>query len=152
MISSFSVNGSGGDLSLYNERSGNSSSFNTDGSGFANIYSHVTASPTNRSEMLFTPDSITIQPHLGRLIIDSLNYTLSTTGKKIMLRDTATGLVQNIDPALLTGATPTLQQVLTAGPDLTTSHLIDGGGNDIEFDNFVNYSIGVSGTNSGIAL
>jgi len=104
-VSNFSVNGSGGDLSLYNERSGNSSSFNTDGSGFANIYSHVTASPTNRSEMLFTPDSITIQPHLGRLIIDTLNYTLSTTGKKIMLRDTATGLVQNIDASLLGGST-----------------------------------------------
>ncbi|WP_434127500.1 hypothetical protein, partial [Enterococcus faecium] len=33
--------------------------------------------------------------------VKNLNYTLSTTGKKIMLRDTATGLVQNIDPLLL---------------------------------------------------
>jgi len=37
--------------------------------------------------------------------VKNLNYTLSTTGKKIMLRDTATGLVQNIDPALLGGST-----------------------------------------------
>jgi hypothetical protein len=42
-----------------------------------------------------------IFPNRGNLKIDTLNYTLSTTGKKIMLRDTATGLVQNIDPALL---------------------------------------------------
>ena len=44
---------------------------------------------------------IEIFPNRGNLKIDTLNYTLSTTGKKIMLRDTATGLVQNIDPALL---------------------------------------------------
>jgi hypothetical protein len=42
-----------------------------------------------------------IFPNRGNLKIDTLNYTLSTTGKKIMLRDTATGLVQNIDPANL---------------------------------------------------
>ncbi len=46
---------------------------------------------------------ITIEPHQGNLKIDSLNYTLSTTGKKIMLRDTATGLLENIDPALIGG-------------------------------------------------
>lgn len=41
----------------------------------------------------------------GGFNISSLNATLSTTGKKIMLRDTATGLVQNIDPALIAGST-----------------------------------------------
>lgn len=46
---------------------------------------------------------ISINPYRGSLYIDSLNYTLSTTGKKIMLRDTASGLVENIDPALLSG-------------------------------------------------
>lgn len=37
----------------------------------------------------------------NEFVARNLNYTLSTTGKKIMLRDTATGLVQNIDPLLL---------------------------------------------------
>ena len=50
-------------------------------------------------------DSIFFRPPLGRFLIDTLNYTLSTTGKKILIRDTATGLVQNIDPSLLGGGT-----------------------------------------------
>ena len=48
-----------------------------------------------------TNDSIKLQPFNGNLVIGTLKTTTSTTGKKIMLRDTATGLVQNIDPALL---------------------------------------------------
>jgi len=57
------------------------------------------------SALKIYPDSIRVEPDSGKLYIDSLNYTLSTTGKKIMLRDTATGLVQNIDPALIGGST-----------------------------------------------
>jgi hypothetical protein len=49
-------------------------------------------------------DNITFEPWVGTFKIDTLNYTLSTIGKKIMLRDTASGLVQNIDPALLSGS------------------------------------------------
>jgi len=37
------------------------------------------------------------------LIVPNLPYTLSTTGKKIMIRDTASGDVWNIDPALIGG-------------------------------------------------
>ena len=48
-------------------------------------------------------DSIVANPMLGRYYIDTLNYTLSTTGKKVMLRDTVTGLVENIDPSLIGG-------------------------------------------------
>jgi len=58
---------------------------------------------SNSSNLIVYSDSIKVLPALGRFVIDSLNYTLSTTGKKIMLRDTASGLVQNIDPALLGG-------------------------------------------------
>jgi len=46
-------------------------------------------------------NGISIKAFDGSLRIPLLNYTLSTTGKKIMLRDTATGLVENIDPALI---------------------------------------------------
>lgn len=42
-------------------------------------------------------------PYLGLVNIDSLNYTLSAVGKKIMIRDTATGAVWNIDPSLIGG-------------------------------------------------
>jgi hypothetical protein len=46
-------------------------------------------------------DSLVLSQTSGNIRMRNLNYTLSTTGKKIMLRDTATGLVQNIDPLLL---------------------------------------------------
>jgi len=87
------------------------------------------------SSSLVYYDSIVLNPGLGNLKIDSLNYTLSTTGKKIMLRDTATGLVQNIDPSLIVGATPTLQQVLTAGSTLTASNIIDVNNEDLDIVN-----------------
>jgi len=58
-----------------------------------------------RNKIGINEDSAYIQPPLGVLKIDSLPYTLSTTGKKIMLRDTATGLVQNIDASLIGGST-----------------------------------------------
>ena len=85
---------------------------------------------TGRSNIIHMyNDSIHINPSVGNLLIDTLLYTLSTTGKKIMLRDTATGLVQNIDPALLLTATPTFQQVLTAGSTLTTDNKVTIGNN-----------------------
>jgi len=59
------------------------------------------------------PISITIRPSLDSLFIDSLAYTLSTTGKKILIRDTATGLVQNIDPSLLGASSYTFTNGLT---------------------------------------
>jgi len=65
---------------------------------------------------------VAIKPPNGKVFIDSLGYTLSTTGKKIMIRDTATGLVENIDPALIGGATPTWQQTLTAGSVLSAQY------------------------------
>ena len=61
-------------------------------------YSGITA-----SAIIIALDSILVEPNLGNLKIDTLNYTLSTTGKKILVRDTATGLVENIDPALIGG-------------------------------------------------
>lgn len=93
------------------------------------------------SETLVSPATIYTKPHLGNYIIDTINYTLSTTRKKIMLRDTATGLVQNIDPALLVTATPTLQQVLTAGSTLTTSNTVNGGQQELEFSNNLEFRV-----------
>jgi len=78
---------------------------------------------THGSAMKLSDLGIINYPYLGRYYIDSLNYTLSTTGKKILLRDTATGLVENIDPSLISGSTPTLQQVNAAGN--TSSILMD---------------------------
>jgi len=68
------------------------------------IYGYTQAElKTPHSFIRVKSDSILIEPYLGKLKIDTINYTLSTTGKKIMLRDTATGLVENIDPALIGG-------------------------------------------------
>ena len=67
----------------------------------------------NFSRLYLYRDSINIQPSVGNLIIDSLLYTLSTTGKKILIRDTATGLVQNIDPSLLVASSYTFTNGLT---------------------------------------
>jgi len=51
-------------------------------------------------------------------ITKGVPYTLSTTGKKIMIRDTATGLVQNIDPALIGGG---ISNIYTDDNALTTN-------------------------------
>lgn len=64
---------------------------------------------------IYIADTLKINPFRSSLIIDSLNYTLSTTGKKIMLRDTVTGLVENIDPALIgSGGSPALSSITAA--------------------------------------
>ena len=75
------------------------------------------------SKLEITPDSIKIYPPLGRLTIDTLNYTISTTGKKILIRDTATGLVQNIDPSLLGGGSSSLSSITAA----TATNTINNG-------------------------
>lgn len=121
----------------------NSNIYNTDGTLTGNR--RVTIGDGTRLEF-------DIQPAGGFYILDDvsdtilyanqddlrlplIDYTLSTTGKKLLIRDTVTGLVQNIDPALITGATPTLQQVLTAGSTLTTDNTIGGGGNTLNINN-----------------
>lgn len=53
----------------------------------------------------------------------------STTGRKVLLHDTATGKVERIDPATLV-TTPTLQQVLTAGSSLVGYNEITGDGSE----------------------
>lgn len=78
----------------------NEFSISSTGSG-ANYLALSSSASSRISRIKISPDSVLIQPQLGQLRIDTLNYTLSTTGKKIMLRDTATGLVQNIDPATM---------------------------------------------------
>lgn len=75
----------------------------TPSSGIVDI--EQTNGSDSSSRIRLTDQGIFVNPDRGNLKIDSLNYTLSTTGKKIMLRDTASGLVQNIDPALI-GGTP----------------------------------------------
>jgi len=60
-----------------------------------------------------TAEGVLILPNLGVLKIDTINYTLSTTGKKVLIRDTATGLVQNIDPSLLGASSYTFTNGLT---------------------------------------
>lgn len=86
------------------------------------------------SQAIVAPNSIYLKPNIGRLFVDTLNYTLATTGKKIMLRDTATGLVTNIDPSLIVAATPTWQQTLTAGSTLSTNNSILLGSTSFDFD------------------
>jgi hypothetical protein len=61
----------------------------------------IVSSGATTSSINVSRDNVSIYPNNGKLYLDSLNTVSSTTGKKIMLRDTATGLVQNIDPALL---------------------------------------------------
>lgn len=62
--------------------------------------------PGSLSGISIKPSGINVAPQSSRLFINPLSYTLTTTGKKLMLRDTATGLVENIDPALFAGGTP----------------------------------------------
>jgi len=86
-----------------------------------------------------TAEGVLIRPNVGVLKIDTLNYTLSTTGKKILIRDTATGLVQNIDPSLLGASSYTFTNGLTesggtvklGGTLMEAITTIDADGNDL---------------------
>ena len=84
--------GSVGESGIYGYRSENK------------LYS-VTAGSDSSFVQTDGENGISIKAFDGSLKIPLLNYTLSTTGKKIMLRDTATGDVWNIDPALIGGMT-----------------------------------------------
>lgn len=91
---------SNGDVSI--KSTGTNTSEIVSESADARMTSFVTATSSTTSSILVSPDLILVRPYLSALKIDSLAYTLSTTGKKLLIRDTATGLVQNIDPTLLT--------------------------------------------------
>ena len=82
--------GSVGESGIYGYRSENK------------LYS-VTAGSDSSFVQTDGENGISIKAFDGSLRIPLLNYTLSTTGKKIMIRDTATGLLENIDPALIGG-------------------------------------------------
>ena len=58
---------------------------------------------SNIGKIKITGDSIIFYQTNGNYKFKNIPSTTSTTGKKVMLRDTATGLVQNIDPALIGG-------------------------------------------------
>ena len=83
--------GSVGESGIYGYRSENK------------LYSVTTAGSDSSFVQTDGENGISIKAFDGSLKIPLLNYTLSTTGKKIMIRDTATGLVENIDPALIGG-------------------------------------------------
>ena len=77
---------------------------------------------TDSSYIHVQEQNITINSRGGNLYIPNLNYTLSTTAKKIPIIDTASGYTYWIDPALIGGATPTWQQTLTAGSVLSAQY------------------------------
>lgn len=52
---------------------------------------------------LIDDDSFHLKPNLGNLYIDSLNTVSSTTGRKVLVHDTATGKVERVDPSVLGG-------------------------------------------------
>lgn len=86
-------------------------------------------------------DSTVFHPLYGNFIIDSLNYTLSTTRKKIMLRDTVTGLIENIDPALLGGS-----QALANTSDATSHTVTLTGGTSVQLVEGSNITLTTTGT------
>ena len=55
----------------------------------------------NSSKIKVKIDSINILPPNGNLFVDSINTVSSTTGRKVLIHDTATGKVERVDPALL---------------------------------------------------
>jgi hypothetical protein len=134
------IDGGGNDLSFSNNGTFNASS--TAGAittRFFNnsAYSQVLAgSVAATSDLSVYSDSIILRPALGKLSIDTLNYTLSTAGKKIMLRDTATGLVQNIDPALLAGV-----NIYNSDGALTANRTVDADSNELVIINSNNFEI-----------
>jgi hypothetical protein len=109
----------------------------------------VSLSAGNNNLLNIGLDSIKIGAYLGRLVIDTLNYTLSTTGKKILIRDTATGLVQNIDPSLLGASSYTFTNGLTEsggtvklGGDLVNSTSINGKGSySVTLDSLTGFTV-----------
>lgn len=103
----FSIDNVGEFLQFRSTYNGTHNLFMNEGIDLETSFSGKTSSISLQSE------SITIRPSLDSLFIDSLHYTLSTTGKKILIRDTATGLVQNIDPSLLGASSYTFTNGLT---------------------------------------
>lgn len=65
---------------------------------------------------------------LTETIINGIPYTLSTTRKKILLKDTVTGVVENIDPALITGV-----NIYNSNGSLTGTRVVDLGTNSVTF-------------------
>ena len=72
-----------------------------------------------------------IRDHIN-VFFPNIPTVSSTTGRKVALIDTTTGKVEKIDPASLVTSTPTLQQVITAGSELTVTNTIQPSNNTID--------------------
>jgi len=123
--------GSVGESGIYGYRSENK------------LYSVTTAGSDSSFVQTDGENGISIKAFDGSLKIPLLNYTLSTTGKKIMIRDTATGDVWNIDPALIGGGSTPISSLTAA----TGSNSIDNEDNfqSWDFTNFSTIGLGLFG-------
>jgi hypothetical protein len=61
----------------------------------------IVSSGATTSSINVSRDNVSIYPNNGKLYLDSLNTVSSTTGRKVLVHDTATGKVERVDPANL---------------------------------------------------
>jgi len=87
---------------------------------------------TDSSYIHVQEQNITINSRGGNLYIPNLNYTLSTTAKKIPIIDTASGYTYWIDPALIGGG--------SSGITVGTTTITSGTNKRIPFNNSGVYS------------
>lgn len=63
----------------------------------------IVSSGATTSSINVSRDNVSIYPNNGKLYLDSLNTVSSTTGRKVLVHDTATGKVERVDPSAFGG-------------------------------------------------
>lgn len=86
---------------------------NVGGLNFANGLNQLYSSSATKNTAIQTfPDSIILNTQDGFIKVPFLNSTTDTTGKSLVIRNLTTGLIENIDPALIGGGSDSVTAIV----------------------------------------